>query len=145
MHSHRAPHPKPDEMSLGIDRVVAILQPLRDRLLAHPVYAATRSPQTLRVFMEHHVFAVWDFMSLVKAVQRRVTCVDVPWIPRGDGASRRFIHEIVLSEESDEDGQGGFTSHFELYLEAMRQSGAGTSGWTRAGTRRPSARRASEP
>jgi hypothetical protein len=62
----------------------------------------------------------------VKAVQRHVTCVDVPWTPRGDRANRRFINEIVLGEESDEDGHGGFVSHFELYLEAMKQAGART-------------------
>ena len=109
-----------------LDRAVANLQPLRGRLLAHPLYAAIDSPGALRVFMEHHAFAVWDFMSLVKAVQRQLTCLDVPWTPRGERRSRRFINEIVLGEESDDDGAGGFTSHFELYLDAMRQAGART-------------------
>src|SRR5580692_5286740 len=109
-----------------LDHVFASVRPLRDRLLAHRLYAEIDSPETVRVFMEHHVFAVWDFMSLVKDVQRRLTCVDVPWTPRGDRSSRRFINEIVRSEESDEDGRGGFTSLFELYLDAMRQAGAGT-------------------
>jgi hypothetical protein len=110
----------------SLDRVVANLQPLRGRLLAHPLYGAIDSPQALRVFMEHHVFAVWDFMSLLKAMQRELTCLDVPWAPRGDRRSRRFINEIVLGEESDDDGDGGFTSHFELYLDAMRQASART-------------------
>jgi hypothetical protein len=109
-----------------LDRTLARLHPLRARLLAHPLYASVDSAGALRTFMEHHVFAVWDFMSLVKAVQRRVTSVEVPWTPRGDRASRRFINEIVLAEESDDDGRDGYVSHFELYLEAMRQAGART-------------------
>jgi hypothetical protein len=109
-----------------LERTVTRLHPLRARLLAHPLYAAIDSAPALRVFMEHHVFAVWDFMSLVKAVQRQVTSVAVPWTPRADRASARFINAIVLAEESDDDGRGGFTSHFELYLEAMRQAGART-------------------
>jgi hypothetical protein len=110
----------------ALDRVLAKIQPLRNRLLEHRLYAEMNSPEAVRVFMEHHVFAVWDFMSLVKALQRRLTCVDVPWKPQGDRASRRFINEIVLSEESDDDGLGGFASHFELYVSAMKQAGART-------------------
>ena len=102
------------------------LAPLRDSLLAHPIYDRIDTIEDLRLFMEHHVFAVWDFMSLLKALQRLVCCVDVPWTPPLDSAACRFVNEIVLGEESDEDGQGGFTSHFELYRRAMRQSGAET-------------------
>jgi hypothetical protein len=81
--------------------------------------------------MEHHVYAVWDFMSLLKALQRAVTCIDVPWIPRGDPAARRFINEIVLDEESDKVSLSGEppapTSHFDLYLHAMTRVGADTT------------------
>ncbi len=102
----------------------ASLLPLRDRLVEHEVYSKIDSPKALQVFLEHHIFAVWDFMSLLKALQRSITCVELPWVPKGDRESRRLINEIVLGEESDQDGRGGFASHFELYLEAMRALGA---------------------
>lgn len=102
------------------------LLPVRQRLLAHPVYRSLKDEEGLRDFLSHHVFAVWDFMSLVKALQRRLTCLDEVWVPRGDRSSRRLINEIVLGEESDDVG-GAVTSHFEMYLEAMRQVGCSTA------------------
>jgi hypothetical protein len=98
----------------------------RQMLMAHPVYTCIRSFDELRIFMEHHVFAVWDFMSLLKALQKGLSCVEIPWIPIGDPNVRMLINDIVAAEESDEDGLGGFASHFELYLKAMQQAGADT-------------------
>ena len=95
-------------------------------LMAHPVYTSIRSLDELCIFMEYHAFAVWDFMSLLKALQRALSCVNIPWIPSGNPNTRRLINDIVMTEESDEDGLGGFASHFELYLNAMRQAGADT-------------------
>ncbi len=113
-------------MSEHIHHLERHLAPARARLLNHPIYAAVDTESRLRRFMEHHVFAVWDFMSIVKSLQRQLTCVAVPWLPTADTAARRLINEIVLAEESDDDGRGGYLSHFELYLTAMDDLGADT-------------------
>ncbi|MGJ5830304.1 DUF3050 domain-containing protein [Streptomyces ossamyceticus] len=110
----------------GIDRARAAIEPVRKEITAHPIYRRVESRADLAVFMEHHVYAVWDFMSLLKSLQRDLTCVDVPWVPRGSGVSRRLINDIVLVEESDE-LNGGFTSHFELYRAGMAEAGADTA------------------
>lgn len=102
------------------------LAPLRNSLLQHPVYGRIADLDALRLFMGHHIFAVWDFMSLLKALQRQICCVDVPWTPPPDPTACRLVNEIVLGEESDEDGRGGHSSHFDLYRRAMRQCGADT-------------------
>lgn len=107
------------------------LRPLREKLFAHPVYGLVDSLPRLRTFMERHVFAVWDFMSLLKQLQRKLTCIDVPWIPSGHPLACRLVNEIVLGEESDEDGRGSFLSHFELYTAAMTECGADVGPITR--------------
>lgn len=101
------------------------IAPLRDQLAAHPLYGSIRTEAHLGIFMRSHVFAVWDFMSMLKALQARLTCTSVPWLPSALPESRRFINEIVLGEESDF-FEGRAISHFELYLEAMRESHADT-------------------
>ncbi|MCH7702213.1 MAG: DUF3050 domain-containing protein [Planctomycetes bacterium] len=111
-----------------IDALQESQSSLREQLVTHRLYAEMKTPADLAIFMEHHVFAVWDFMSLLKALQLRLTCVALPWVPQGDPSARRLINEIVLDEESDENREGGYTSHFELYRAAMVQSGASTSG-----------------
>ncbi|MBH8557528.1 DUF3050 domain-containing protein [Hymenobacter negativus] len=98
----------------------------RQLLLNNGLYYRLQTMADLRQFMEHHVFAVWDFMSLLKALQRDLTCVDVPWVPTANPATRRLINEIVLGEETDVDPQGQPVSHFELYVRAMEECGANT-------------------
>ena len=96
----------------------------RDRLVQHPLYALIDRPERLQRFMEWHVWAVWDFQSLLKALQQRLTCTSLPWLPTPDPEARRLINEIVLDEESDALPSGGYASHFELYLQSMRLAGA---------------------
>ncbi|QMU69432.1 DUF3050 domain-containing protein [Streptacidiphilus sp. P02-A3a] len=112
-----------DRTHPGLSSLREAIEPLRREVVEHPVYAELNSHERVRAFLERHVFAVWDFMSLLKSLQRELTCVDVPWVPQGPTASRRLINDIVLVEESDELGEG-YTSHFELYVEGMRQAGA---------------------
>jgi hypothetical protein len=111
--------------SPAIERLKAAIEPIRQDVVSHPVYRQLDSMAAVVTFMEHHCFAVWDFMSLLKTLQRNLTCVQVPWVPTGPLTSRRLINDIALVEESDELGDG-FISHFELYLDGMRQAGADT-------------------
>ncbi|MDE1175563.1 MAG: DUF3050 domain-containing protein [Edaphobacter sp.] len=105
--------------------LLSSLTPLQDALATHPLYRSIGSLDALHLFMQSHIYAVWDFMSLLKALQRSLTCVEVPWTPSPDPVSRRLINEIVLGEETDE-YQGQPLSHYELYLLAMQSAGADT-------------------
>lgn len=102
------------------------IEPLRKRILEHPLYDELNTMSDLQRFMEMHIFAVWDFMSLLKGLQRVLTSVDEAWVPTESKLARRLVNEIVLAEESDEDPEGNPASHYELYLDAMRQAGANT-------------------
>lgn len=92
---------------------------------SHPVFSRLRTLASVRSLMEHHVWAVWDFMSLLKSVQQAVAPVRVPWTPVPDADAARLVNEIVVGEESDE-GPRGAASHFEIYLDAMEAAGADT-------------------
>ncbi|KAI6189234.1 hypothetical protein M3Y98_00440600 [Aphelenchoides besseyi] len=105
--------------SEAIRRLERRIAPLQDKLAKHPLYEAVRDVDELRYFMQNHVFAVWDFMSLLKYLQRSLTCIEVPWCASGPKISRRLINEIVLGEESDEVA-GQFISHLELYIRSMK-------------------------
>jgi hypothetical protein len=114
-------------MNKHLEKIKKRTEPLRQQIINHKVYSAIRNTDDLKIFMQYHVFAVWDFMSLLKALQNNLTCTTVPWFPKGTAETRQLINEIVLGEESDLDSSGNRKSHFELYLEAMHQCGANTS------------------
>jgi hypothetical protein len=114
-------------MNNHIERLKAEVEPIRQQIVAHLLYNHITTVEHLHTFMQHHVYAVWDFMSLLKSLQRGLTCVDLPWVPVGSASTRYLINEIVVGEESDVDQNGVRMSHFELYLSAMEQSGADTT------------------
>ena len=98
----------------------------RNQLKNHSIYNSIKTEKHLHVFMENHVFAVWDFMSVLKSLQREFTCIQVPWRPKNNGTLSRLLNEIVLAEESDVDRFGQHLSHFEIYYHAMKEAGANT-------------------
>ncbi|HAT49665.1 MAG: DUF3050 domain-containing protein [Nitrospirae bacterium] len=113
------------QKEIALDRIALLRRQLDD----HPVYSAVKSIEDLRVFMSHHIFSVWDFMSLLKFLQRELAPTEIPWAPRGNTSVRRFINHIVLEEETDlglpdEAGEPRYASHFELYAAAMEEVGA---------------------
>lgn len=99
----------------------------RDILLSHPLYRQISTIKDLQIFTEGHVYAVWDFMSLLKALQINLTCTQVPWFASEYPQTRYLINEIVLAEESDEYLDGRRLSHFEMYLESMKDMGSDTT------------------
>jgi len=99
---------------------------LRAMLLDHPIYAQVACVADLRRFMEDHVFAVWDFMSLLKRLQQDMTCIKVPWFPAGNARAARLINDIVIGEETDVGPDGSYVSHLDLYRRAMADIGAST-------------------
>ncbi|GLW68283.1 hypothetical protein Kpho02_05820 [Kitasatospora phosalacinea] len=115
-----------DRSHPGLTALRESIEEVRREVVSHPMYLSLDSLEKVRTFQETHVFAVWDFMSLLKCLQRQLTCVSLPWLPDGPTASRRLINEIVLVEESDELGDG-YISHFELYLDGMARAGADTA------------------
>ncbi len=102
------------------------IQAQKDLLLHHPLYNKVKSIEDLRCFLENHVYAVWDFMSLLKALQTKLTCTTTPWFPTVNPETRYLINEIVLAEESDTTSDGRHQSHYEMYIEAMLDCGADT-------------------
>lgn len=105
-----------------------VIASFKNQLEQHPIYEAVSTIEDLQCFMQHHVYSVWDFMSLIKYLESIIAPSSYPWVPRGDASVRRFINELVLEEESDETNiPGEFSSHFELYQTAMSEIGADTT------------------
>lgn len=102
---------------------------LHNELMNHPIYNEISTMDDLRIFMSSHVWAVWDFMVLLKTLQRRVThfhpddtaILSAKWKPPTNKIAARMINEIVIGEETDEVTPGNYMSHLELYMMAMTQ------------------------
>jgi hypothetical protein len=109
------------------ERINQELNPLNQELINHPLYNRLKTLDDIKVFTKYHVFAVWDFMSLLKSLQNSLTCIGVPWMPNSNSNTARFINEIVLAEETDIDKDGLFKSHFDMYIDAMQEIGADTN------------------
>lgn len=107
-------------------RILDTTQNERDILLSHKIYSSIKTIDDLHLFMENHVFAVWDFMSILKTLQKKLTCTDIPWTPKGGGTPARLLNEIVTEEETDIDIYGEYKSHFEMYYQSMNEAGANT-------------------
>lgn len=113
-------------MNSNIININQEIDTYRNQILNHKVYTKISGLKELRIFMEYHIYAVWDFMSLLKALQINLTCTTLPWFPVGNAKTRQLINEIVAGEEADLDEKGNIKSHFELYIAAMEQVGANT-------------------
>ena len=110
----------------AIDKIQEEIKVYKTKLLHHPLYEKVTSLHELHIFLENHVYAVWDFMSLLKALQAKLTCTSTPWMPVGNPAVRYLINEIVVAEETDLALDGSRQSHYEMYVDAMKTCGAST-------------------
>ena len=109
------------------ERINKEIRPLNLALTNHRIYNHLTNLEDIKIFTQYHVFAVWDFMSLLKYLQRSLTCIDIPWVPNINSNTARFINEIVLGEETDIDKDGVFNSHFDMYIDAMKEIGSDTN------------------
>jgi hypothetical protein len=112
---------------MTIQHINNTIEPQKIILLQHPLYKKVKTIEDLKCFLENHVFAVWDFMSLLKALQSKLTCTTTPWFATANPETRYLINEIVVAEESDLSIDGRRQSHYEMYIEAMHDCGADTS------------------
>lgn len=111
---------------MNISTINKKIEPQKEQLLHHSLYEKIKTMDDLRQFQECHIYAVWDFMSLLKALQATLTCTTTPWLPVGNPETRYLINEIVLAEETDISLDGKRQSHYEMYIDAMKSCGANT-------------------
>ena len=111
---------------MNIQTINERIQSQKEALLQHSLYHKVQTISDLHLFLESHIYAVWDFMSLLKALQSQLTCTTTPWFATKNTEIRYLINEIVLAEETDLTLDGKHQSHFEMYIEAMESCGADT-------------------
>jgi len=114
-------------MNKKIQHINTHISEYKKAVVNHPLYNQLNTIEDVQKLMEIHVYAVWDFMSLLKGLQIKLTCTTLPWKPIGNTKIRRLINSIVLEEESDVDSAGNPSSHYEMYLDAMKECGANTN------------------
>lgn len=111
----------------GLSQFSALALKHREELAAHALFNQLETLEDLRRFTESHVFAVWDYMCVLKRLQQLLTCVTVPWAPSLSPRAARVINQAVLHQESGIDPGGAPASHFETYHRSMREIGADTT------------------
>ena len=109
-----------------MNNIIQNLEPLKDRLRNHSLYSSIKDIDDLKIFSNAHVYAVWDFMSLLKFLQIKLTSTSLPWFPIRNTTTAKLINEIVAGEETDEDQNGRPISHFEMYIDSIEEFGLNT-------------------
>ena len=110
-----------------MNNIVQDLEPLKDKLRNHSLYNNIKDVEDLKIFSSAHVYAVWDFMSLLKFLQIKLTSTSLPWFPSKNTTTAKLINEIVAGEETDEDQNGKPMSHFEMYIDSIQEFGINTN------------------
>ena len=62
----------------------------RNILKNHILYSSIKTERHLHIFKEHHVIAVWDFMSVLKSLQKELSLEDDFRIQKKDNYQRIF-------------------------------------------------------
>ena len=109
-----------------MNNIVQELEPLKDKLRNHSLYNNIKDVEDLKIFSSAHVYAVWDFMSLLKFLQIKLTSTSLPWFPSENNTTAKLINEIVAGEETDEDQNANPMSHFEMYINSIQEFGLDT-------------------
>ena len=92
-------------------------------LYNHTLYSSIKNSDHIRIYMHNQVWCVWDFMTLVKSIQLKLMPPSILWQPPKYPTLGAYIYEVLLTEETDNSiRQNENASHFQTYLEAMKQS-----------------------
>ncbi len=113
-------------MHKQLSHIIQVIEPLVTQVHQHPVFTSINSIQRLCRFAETHVFVVWDFICLLKALQRQLSSTEQLWTPPQNHLGCYLVNTLVAEEESDHLDDYNYISHFELYLRAMQECGADT-------------------
>ena len=113
-------------MHQQLSKIIQVIQPLVTQIHQHPVFASIHSIQRLCRFAEIHIFVVWDFICLLKALHRQLSSTQLLWTPPKNHLGCYLVNTLLTEEESDNLQDNRYLSHFELYVQAMQECGADT-------------------